>query len=339
MLYANTGNAPRQTLEPGQLLATDAPWLDLLDPTQAEREAAERLTGLRVPSRDAVAEIESSSRLYTEDGVLYASMPFSFLGPDGRSQLAPVGFVLSDRHLLTLRYAALPAFDVFADRFAQGGSPDGAGAGQPDGATQPGDATRSAAIFVGLAETIVDRVADVLERVAGELDSLSASTFASDKPHANARRTDRRLRSILTSVGRCGGRLGNLRDSVLSLGRIAAFAEQGCGRWAPHLKDRLVTLRQDIASLNDYEQQLNAKNSFLLDAVLGFINIEQNNSVKVLTVVSVVGIPPTFVVGLYGMNFKNMPEYDWTYGYPYAWALILLSVVVPLVWFRVKGWI
>ena len=324
MLYANDSTAPRQLLEPGPHLASNAVWLDLMDPTDAERAAAERLTGLRVPSREDVAEIESSSRLYTENGVLYFSMPYAFLGADGRSQSAPVGFVLSEKHLLSLRYAALPAIETFSERFAQAGH------------------GTSAEAFVGLAEAIVDRVADVLERVAGALDTLSRSTFGSEdgtQKH-NIRRADRQLRGGLTAVGRCGDTLGNLRDSVLALGRIVAYALQARAEWdPPELRARLTTLRQDIASLNDYDQQLTAKVAFLLDAVLGFINIEQNNSVKVLTVVSVVGIPPTFVVGLYGMNFKTMPEYDWTYGYQYGWALILLSVVVPLVWFRIKGWI
>ncbi len=330
MLYANDGTAPRQTLEPAPHLASSAVWLDLLDPTDAERAAAERLTGLRVPSREDVAEIESSSRLYAEAGVLYLSMPYSFVAADGHSQVVPVGFVLSATHLLTLRYAVLPAVESFATRFAQGGR------------------VTAAEALVGLAETIVDRVADVLERVASELAALSRATFRSEDPaqkkrgtqRHNARRVDQRLRASLTAVGNCGDTLGNLRDSVLALGRIVAYMQQARTDWEPPgLQPRLATLRQDIASLNDYDQQLNAKVSFLLDAVLGFINIEQNNSVKVLTVVSVVGIPPTFVVGLYGMNFKSMPEYDWTYGYEYGWGLILLSVVVPLVWFRIKGWI
>ena len=324
MLYANDGCSPRQILAPEPHLTSDAVWLDLLDPTEAERETAERLTGLRVPSREDVAEIESSSRVYSEAGTLYFSMPYSYLGPEGRSQIVPVGFVLSDNHLLTLRYAVLPAFETFTERFAHCAH------------------ANSSEAFIGLLESIVDRVADVLERVGGELDSLSKATFAGEdnSKHSNARRADRRLRGILTSVGRCGDALGNLRDSVLALGRIAAYAQQVRSEWVPaELKTRLATLRQDIASLNDYDQQLNNKVSFLLDAVLGFINIEQNNSVKVLTVVSVVGIPPTFVVGLYGMNFKNMPEYDWSFGYEYAWVVILISVIVPLVWFRIKGWV
>ncbi len=324
MLYANSGTTPQRRWCRARTSPATPCWLDLLDPTDAERDAAERLTGLRVPSRADVAEIESSSRLRSEDGVLYFSMPYSYRGPDGRSQLVPVGFVLSGHHLLTLRYAVLPAFDSFTQRFAESGH------------------ASSTEAFVGLVEAIVDRVADVLERVATELDTLSRVTFGSEDGTGrhNARRADRRLRANLTDVGRCGDSLGNLRDSVLALGRMIAYAQQTRDDWQPpEIRTRLATLRQDITSLNDYDQQLSNKVSFLLDAVLGFINIEQNNSVKVLTVVSVVGIPPTFVVGLYGMNFKNMPEYDWSYGYQYAWVLILLSVVTPLVWFRIKGWI
>ncbi len=324
MLYANDGTSPRHTLESAAWAGGDGVWIDMIDPTEAERGTAERISGLRVPSREDVAEIQSSSRLYTEGEVLYLSMPYSYLGADGRSHITPVGFVLSDKHLLTLRYEALPAFDAYAERFCHGG------------------AKASMEAFIGLTEAIVDRLADVLERVAAQLDGLSKTTFQSEDGHTkrSVRRADRELRLTLTEVGRCGDTLGNLRDSVLGIGRIVAYAQQACNDAAPaEWKTRLATLRQDVASLNDYDQQLNGKVGFLLDAVLGFINIEQNNGVKVLTVVSVVGIPPTFVVGLYGMNFKNMPEYDWAYGYQYGWALILLSVIVPIIWFRVKGWI
>ena len=330
MLYANNGTAPRHALEPAPHVADPAVWFDLMDPSDAERGVVERLTGLRVPSREDVSEIESSSRLYTEGGAFYFSMPYSLLGDDGRTRVLPVGFVLSDTHLLTLRYAVLPAFETFTERFAQGGAAGGVAGG----------AVSSAEAFVGLLEAIVDRVADVLERVATHLDGLSKRTFGDGARERNTHRADQKLRACLVEVGRCGDTLGNLRDTVLALGRIAAYAQQARTEWSPPgLVPRLATLRQDIGSLNDYDQQLSNKVSFLLDAVLGFISIEQNNGVRVLTVVSVVGIPPTFVVGLYGMNFKNMPEYDWAYGYQYGWGLILLSVIVPLVWVRIKGWV
>jgi magnesium transporter len=328
MLYANDGVSPRRALTPGPHLASPHPesgavWLDLVDPTEAERAAAERLTGLRVPSHEEIAEIESSSRIFTENGAAYLSMPYSLLSVDRHPTATSAGFVLSEKHLLTLRFETLPAFETYAEAFCHVGR------------------ISSAEAFVGLAEAIVDRMADVLERVAADLARLSRTTFrqgAAPAEHGR-RRADRELRATLSAVGECGDALGNLRDSVLGMGRMATFLQPLSETWTPpELKARLQTLRQDIASLNDYDQQLTNRVNFLLDAVLGFINIEQNNGVKVLTIASVVGIPPTFVVGLYGMNFKNMPEVNWTYGYEFGWAMIVVSIIAPLLWFKAKGW-
>ena len=324
MLYTNDGATPRQTLEPSPHLTSDAVWVDLFNPTDSERAAAERLTGLRVPSQEEISEIENSSRVYTEDGAAYFSMPYSFLGDDSRSNVTQVGFVLSDKYLLTLRFELLPAFETYANALSHAGH------------------KTSSEAFVGLTETIVDRQADILEHVAAELARLSKATFQTDEKSArrNVRRADRELRAILNAVGKCGDTLGNLRDSVLGVGRMIGYAQHICDSWtSAEVKLRLQTLKQDVASLNDYDQQLSNKVNFLLDAVLGFINIEQNNGVKVLTIASVVGIPPTFVVGLYGMNFKDMPELNWAHGYAFGWAMIVVSIVVPLIWFRVKGWL
>jgi len=98
-------------------------------------------------------------------------------------------------------------------------------------------------------------------------------------------------------------------------------------------------LRADLASLSDYDARLSDKVQFLLDATLGFINIEQNNIIKVLTIVSIVGIPPTFIASLYGMNFKDIPELTWSFGYWYALTLMAVTAVAPIVWFRIKGWL
>lgn len=323
MLFLNDGHSSRRAWQSGTA-GENTVWVDLVDPTEAELEFAGRMTGLRVPNQDDIAEIENSSRVFTENGAMYFSLPYSYLGENGRAHVTPVGLVLSDTTLLSLRYRALPAIDNYAEQFGRNRE-----AGSDAG-------------FVGLLEAIVDRLADVLERVAAELSQLSKQTFASEDGSArprSIRRADRELRAVLTEVGRCGDSLGNLRDSVLGIGRIVSYSQQACARWSPELVSRLATLRSDVTSLNDYDQQLTSKVSFLLDAVLGFINIEQNNGVKVLTVVSVVGIPPTFVVGLYGMNFKNMPELGWSWGYEFGWSMIIISVIIPLVWFRIKGWL
>ena len=130
-----------------------------------------------------------------------------------------------------------------------------------------------------------------------------------------------------------------IRDSLHGLGRIVPYVASLADWLPPEVKPRLDITRQDVASLSDYDEHIANKVQLLLDATLGLINVEQNNIIKVLTIVSVVGIPPTLIASMYGMNFKGMPEYDWVWGYPYALAMIALSAVLPLVWFKWRGWI
>ena len=295
-------------------------WLDLLNPSEADRKAAEQAVGFHIQTRDEISEIESSSRMSLTGDVLYLNTPVSYRDADNLPAIAPVGFALSPTHLVTIRYAAMQAFDTYHERFATL------------------DAPCSASIFAGVLEAIVDRVADVLEQVGLDLAQLSRQTFQDGRRPPGSTRAARDLRATLSNLGLAANKIDNLRDTLLGLARIVGFVQQSGVTCEPEdIKKRLATLRADIASLNDYDQQLTAKTSFLLDAIMGFINIEQNEVVRVLTVFSVVGIPPTFVVGLYGMNFKNMPEYDWHYGYQWGWAMIILSVVVPVVWLRMKG--
>jgi magnesium transporter len=153
-------------------------------------------------------------------------------------------------------------------------------------------------------------------------------------------REDADLRALLRRIGRAGDLASKIRDSLLGIGRIAPYVRSMAGAWLPaEVKPHLETIRQDIASLSDYDAHLVNKVQLLLDATLGLINIEQNNIIKVLTVVSVVGVPPTLVASMYGMNFKHMPELDWAWGYPYGLALIVISAVGPLLWFKLRGWL
>src|SRR5215469_9344924 len=151
---------------------------------------------------------------------------------------------------------------------------------------------------------------------------------------------DTMLRETLVTLGRIGDLVSHIRESQVGAGRIVPYLETATEAWLPkELHGRMHTLRRDIASLNDYDTHLNDKLQFLLDATLGFINIAQNNVMKVLTVVSVVGIPPVLVAGIYGMNFKSMPEYDWSWGYAYGLAILVLSGLIPLALFKKRNWI
>ncbi len=325
MLYVNTGLSPRRSVQPHTEPPVSAPvWIDLLSPTDEERSAAERMTGLRVPAQADLAEIESSSRLSSEGKTLYLSTPMTYRAADGLSMTAPLGFVLSPDHLMTVRFADLPVFDQFAERFV-------------------GSASQSCSVaaFLGLLEAIVDRLADVLEHVGADLDAISRRVFRPERgERSNSARTDLQLRATLRAVGTAGERASKIRDSLLGVNRIVQYTGEVAGGWIPEaLRPRFKTVRRDIISLSDYDIQLTNKVQFLLDATLGFINIEQNNSIKILTLVSVVGVPPTLMASIYGMNYKNMPELQWEYGYAYGLAVIVLSGILPFLWFKRRGWI
>src|SRR6185312_15237321 len=309
-------------------LAPDVVWLDLLKPEPPEIAFVERTTRLHVPSFEDLREIESSSRLYVENGALYLSTPAVFRADSGEPITTPVGFVLTPDRLITIRFEPLPVFGAFHER-----------------ATKPGALhPSSAGTFTGLLEAIVDRIADVLERVGGELDAVSHRIFREGTANAGKQRRPARedadLRALLRRVGRCGDLASRIRDSLLGIGRIVPYVASLGEDWLPaEVKPHLQTLRQDIASLNDYDAFLTNKVQLLLDATLGLINIEQNNIIKVLTVVSVVGVPPTFIASMYGMNFKGMPELDWAWGYPYALLLMAASAILPFLWFKLRGWL
>ena len=187
-------------------------------------------------------------------------------------------------------------------------------------------------------EAMVDHAADHLEGIGGELDQISRRIFhVSGKARRTSAETD--LEATLSQVGYLGERIGQVRGAILGLGRIIPYVAETVTDWLnPDQIARLSVARQDLTSLADYEAHLANKVQFLLDAVLGFINIDQNNVVKILTIVSVIGVPPVLIAGVYGMNFKTMPELEWKYGYAYALVLMLVTTLAPLIWFRKKKW-
>jgi len=249
---------------------------------------------------------------------------------DGEHELTPVGFVLSSRVLLTIHFVPLAAFDAYRD----------------ESAAQPPQSADEA--LLRIFELIVDRAADNLERAGAACDDLSRAAFRGGRgggkrtSEGTARGTKKiasKLSAALRRIGATAEQISRMRDELLGLGRIGAYLEESGITGAPPVNaTRLKGLRADIASLTDYESHLSGKLQFLLDATLGFISIEQNEIVKTLTIASVVGIPPVLVAGVYGMNFRVMPELRWALGYPMALALIIVSGLVPLWFFKRRGW-
>jgi len=309
------------TFRPSSASAAKAFWIDLVAPDDSDRAQVETGCGFKLPTRADLQEIESSSRHYIDHGRVFLSTPFITKDPAaGVSTLTPVGFVLDQNRVVTQRFDHAELFSKLSASLDARADLGGCDA------------------FCILIEAMVDHAADHLEGIGGELDQLSRLIFRSSEP-ARKKSGVTNLDVTLSKVGSLGERIGQVRSAILGLARIVSYVAEAVTDW---LSDdqvaRLRIARQDLASLVDYEAHLANKVQFLLDAVLGFINIDQNNVVKILTIVSVVGVPPVLIAGIYGMNFKAMPEYDWKYGYGYALVLMLITTVAPLAWFRWKKW-
>jgi magnesium transporter len=298
-------------------------WIDLLDPTDQEQSIIERTFGLRVPPIEELSEIESTSRLRTERDALYMSAPLVSVAQDGRWILVPTGFVLAKKLLMTVRFAKLTAIEVVAQELnaAQGIEPANA--------------------FARILEQIVDGAADHLELLAEQLDKASERIFRKDQPGTSRLSRDTiLLRSAMTQIGRASERISHVHYMLTCLDRIAKFAADRGREWIPSaVIERLQSVRTDVASLNQFDESLLSRVQLLLDAASAIISIGQNEVMKVLTVVSVAGVPPVLIAGIYGMNFKNMPELNWPWGYGFALALIVISTLIPLLWFKLKDWI
>jgi len=297
-------------------------WIDLDDPTEDEIRKVSGALGIDIPERAALEEIESSSRLQFEDDVLQLSTPVSAHQDDEGP--TPVGFVLTKTALVTIRYTEMRAFEATAHL-----------------CNRKAHSLTSSEVLVSLVEGMVEYGADMLEEIGAHLNRMSRQAFGhyAKPPKRGITRRTRHLRDALIDIGNTGDKLSQIRESLLGLQRIAPFARKSAESWMkPDLQARLKTVEQDIQSLDDFEVHLSNKVQFLLDAVLGFINTEQNDIFKVLTIASVVGIPPTFIASMYGMNFHDMPEYTWHYGYEWGLFLIILSTVLPIAWFKWRGW-
>jgi magnesium transporter len=299
-------------------------WVDLRDPTPEEIAQACDDYGLDIPPRAQLEEIEFSSRLQYEDGVFTISVPITPHNKSGKGEdeTTPLGFVLTKDILVTVRFSHLHTFKPIMERVKRRRRT------APD-------------IFMVIIESVIDYGADRLEELRSEALGISRRIFHTEmhemKRHNAA--TSNLLRDTLVKIGDMGERMSYIRDTMLVLQRAMPFVtEHGDGWMEPLVKARLKMAAADVQSLNEYEVHLTDKLQFLLDAALGFISTEQNDLFKVMTIWSVVGIPPVLMAGIWGMNFHVMPELSWPFGYPLALATIAISALVPLLWFKRRGW-
>jgi magnesium transporter len=290
----------------------DAIWMDLVSPTRAEELAVERALGFDLPTREEMAAIEPSSRLFQRDGATFMTATLLARREERRAD-TPVTFVLDRGRLITLRYDQMRAFQLFIDR-------------APSLEPQSG-----AAVLFGLLDAVIERLADLLEHSGQDVQAVSEAIFR--------RPQGAQFEALLTDLARAQSLTAMARKSLVSLARVFSFSAL-----APEIAEdsecaaHLRTLQRDGQSLTEHAGAQSAHIGFLLDAALGLINIEQNGIIKFFSVAAVVLMPPTLVASVYGMNFRHMPELEWPFGYPMALALMFLSAALPFVWFKRRGW-
>jgi magnesium transporter len=319
--------APELTETAVGLDATSLPpavaWIDALTPTPEEISFLQRVLGVEPPTLAQMLEIESSSRLYRSHGALFATLPIARREASGASSTSPLGFVITPSALLSVHYEPLIAC---APEKVAATSGERSIAG-PFGA------------FVAIVETMVDHIADELEGLTGALEKQSQTIFS--EPAAGRRRQNQSeaLRGAIVRLGQARAFASHIGETLLGLTRMTPFIiGEAAERLPVEARPRFDRIDRDVASLAAHESRLSERIQFLLDASLGLIGVEQNEIFKVLTMVSVVGIPPTLIASMYGMNFKTIPEYDWAWGYEYGLTVIFLSGLLPLLWFKWRRW-
>ena len=325
------GRTFRRTLETGQLLPEGTVWIDMLHPTEEERAAIAGLVGIDLPTHEEMKEIEVSSRLYVENASIYMTTPVITRADTEYPGLGVVTFILTNGiskggYLVTVRYVEPKSIDTFASRLNR----------------QPELIAGAEAALLGLLDAVVGRVADLLELIGSRLDGIGRRVFDDPLPAKSkeaARKPDA-LREVMRDIGRVGDLTNKVRDSLAGLDRLATYlATISTGRLNKEQRALLKSLNRDLRSLGEHAGYLSQQTNFLLDATLGVINIEQNSIIKIFSVVAVVFLPPTLIASSYGMNFHFMPELDESWGYPLALGLMVLSAILPLLYFRRRGWL
>lgn len=297
-------------------------WFDLVEPDQTELDTVSEALGVEMPTRADMEEIEISSRLYIENGVTFltATLPEGTETADPR--LAPVTFVLAPDRLVTVRHHEPLPFSTFPQRAQQSPAP----CGTPQG------------VLIGLLDAVTDRLADVLERTAREIDALARTIFRrSERPQEKSAS----FQQTLERIGQQGDLISKIRESLTSLERLFGFLGQLTlqSRADRDIRAAIKMLGRDVHSLVEYAEFLSQKITLLLDATLGMISIEQSAIIKIFSVVAVVFLPPTLIASIYGMNFAVMPELGWPFGYPFAIVLMVMSAIMPYLFFKRQGWL
>jgi magnesium transporter len=323
---AHDGIIERRTIGPDDTLPVAALWIDLFEPTPDDRAHVDAALNLAIPTHAEMLEIEPSSRLYSENGALYMTATILARADESNPTADAFTFVLARRSLVTVRYHDPRPVHTYGARIVR----------------QPASCTSGEDALLGLLETFVDRIADILEKAGLDLDNISRGIFGRSTTMTRQTEQEQDMQQVLRQLGRIEDICSTARESMLGLVRLVRFLDVSIDaevkKRQKEIGARMKTLNRDLTSLMEHADFDSRKVNFLLDATLGLINIEQNRIIKLFSVVSVVLMPPTLVGTIYGMNFKSMPELDWSFGYPMAIVLMLASAILPYLYFKKRGW-
>lgn len=316
-MYRSTGAAYEEAVieSAGLEIGPDVLWIDLLNPTREEDAAVEAALKLSVPTREEMQELEASSRVYRENGATYLTADIITRGDEDIPGVEPVTFVLTQGPLVTIRYAEPRPFALLLEKLER----------------EPGLCVSGADLFLNLMEVVVDRASDILSKTVTRVEAIASHVFSGGKTVG--------FEKLIGKLGRAQIANARIEQSLAGLTRVFAFVAIDERIDSGEARAHLRSLSRDVESLTAHNQSVAASINFQLSAALGLINIEQSSIIKIFSVAAVAFLPPTLIASIYGMNFDHMPELHWMGGYPLAVAAMIISALLPLMWFKHKGWL
>jgi magnesium transporter len=306
---------PPDPIPPGTI------WIDLIAPTVEEDCMVEKFVGAPIPTKADPDYTEPPETHYAENGVRYL-LASVMSEPEDTPDITGVTFIIAPRTLVTVRYHSVESFDVFAQKLCK----------------TPGQALFPDAVAVGLINTVLNRSARALSKSGEGLDRIASAVF---RAKGDQSRRSQIYSDTLNALGREDEKISNLRESMVSIERLLLFlSSEGRPSDAPELvQEAMKSALRDLRCLEEDASFKAQKVQFLLDATLGLINLAQNDIIKLFSVLAVIFMPPTVIASIYGMNFKEMPELEWHWGYPLAIVLMIIAAIGPYIFFRWRRWL
>ena len=298
-------------------------WVDMEAPTPEERRWVRQHFGLSIPEDAMDEDIEESARFFQEDnGELHVRSDF-LIADDADPRAVRVAFILNEHNdalksrgvLFSIHDEDVPVFRLLRLRARR----------------MPGLIEDAKDVLLSLFDTDAEYCADTVEDIYDDLEKVSRQVLAGDV-------TDHKASEVLAAIARHEDMSGRIRRNMMDTRRAVSFMIRTRLLSAAQHEDARQILR-DLDSLDSHTAFMFEKINFLLDATIGFININQNKIIKIFSVAAVSLLPPTLVASSYGMNFEHMPELQWELGYPMAIGMMVLAALIPMLYFRKRGWL